>query len=240
MSKATTPEPTWLDLYDYRRRVARLYAEREAALRAGEDEQKTWERWRAQRDALFARHPQSALGLEERRHFGGLRYFPYNPALRVEAILMPETVEEEQELEASGAHAMRFRRAGLARFTLDGAALQLVVYWIDVYGGGLFLPFRDATCGRESYGGGRYLFDTVKGSDFVSLDAGAGVAADTAREMGYQGGRILLDFNYAYNPSCAYDARWVCPLAPNENRLPVEIRAGETMYHSSELAFWHQ
>jgi uncharacterized protein len=234
VDKMAEPAATWLDLYDYRRRVARLYAEREAALRAGEDEQKTWERWRAGRDALFSGHPQSALDVEERRrHFGGLRYFPYNPALRVEATLEPETVEEEQELEASGAHAMRFRRAGLARFTLEGAdaPLQLVVYWIDVYGGGLFLPFRDATSGRESYGGGRYLFDTVKGSDFVSLDAGVGVAADRARDMGYRGGRILLDFNYAYNPSCAYDARWVCPLAPNENRLPVEIRAGELAFH---------
>lgn len=231
MSEATTPGPTWLDLYDYRQRVARIYREREAALRAGDDEQQTWERWRAQRDALFARHPQSALGPEERQRFSGLRYFPYNPALRLEATLEPETMEEEQELEASGVHAMRFRRAGLARFTLDGAALQLVVYWIDVYGGGLFLPFRDATCGRESYGGGRYLFDTVKGSDFVALDAGAGDAADAAREMGYTGGRILLDFNYAYNPSCAYDARWVCPLAPSENRLPVEIRAGELAFH---------
>ena len=232
MYKAAEPEPTWLDLYEYRRRVARIYQEREAALRGGEDEQKTWERWRAGRDALFAGHPQSALGPEERQRFGGLRYFPYNPTLRLEARLEPEIVEEEQTLEASGAHAMRFRRAGLARFTLEGAARQLVVYWIDVYGGGLFLPFRDATCGHESYGGGRYLFDTVKGSNFVSLDAGAGDAANAAREMGYQGGRILLDFNYAYNPSCAYDAHWVCPLAPNENRLPVAIRAGEQAFHS--------
>jgi uncharacterized protein (DUF1684 family) len=231
MSEMAAPGPTWLDLYDYRRRVARIYREREAALRAGEDEQKTWERWRAGRDALFARHPQSALSLEERQRFSGLRYFPYNPALRLEATLEPETVEEEQTLEASGAHVMRFRRAGLARFTLEGTPLQLVVYWIDVYGGGLFLPFRDETCGRESYGGGRYLFDTVKGSDFVALETDAGDAAKAAREMGYNGGRILLDFNYAYNPSCAYDARWVCPLAPNENRLPVAIRAGELAFH---------
>ena len=262
MSEMAVPGPTWLDLYDYRQRVARLYEEREAALRAGEDEQKTWERWRTGRDALFARHPQSALDAEERQRFSGLRYFPYNPALRLEATLEPEMVEEEQTLEASGAHAMRFRRAGLVRFTLDGAGaratngsslppewgesadarrpqapaaegapLQLVVYWIDVYGGGLFLPFRDATCGHESYGGGRYLFDTVKGSDFVSRDAGAGDATNAAREMGYKGGRILLDFNCAYNPSCAYDARWVCPLAPNENRLPVAIRAGELAFH---------
>ena len=107
---------------------------------------------------------------------------------------------------------------------LGGQALELVVYWIDVYGGGLFLPFRDITCPAESYGGGRYLFDSVKGSDFLRLEA-------TPETMGYAGGRILLDFNYAYNPSCAYDPRWTCPLAPNENRLPVAIRAGERKYH---------
>ena len=232
MSELHTPMPTWLDLYDYRLRVARLYQEREAALRAGEDEAAIWQRWRAGRDLLFADHPQSALSVEQHQRFTGLRYFPYNPVLRQEARLEPETAEEELALEASGAHAMRFRRAGRVRFEIDQTPLQLMVYWIDVYGGGLFLPFRDATCGQESYGGGRYLFDTVKGSDFVSLEAGAADATGASQELGYQGGRIILDFNYAYNPSCAYDPRWVCPLAPNENRLPVPIRAGEQAFHS--------
>ncbi len=232
MSEVHPSAPTWLDLYDYRRRVARIYQEREAALRAGEDEQAIWGRWRAGRDALFARHPQSALSLEQRQSFSGLHYFPYNPALRLEAILEPETVEEEQTLEASGAHAMRFLRAGRVSFTIDATPLHLMVYWIDVYGGGLFLPFRDATCGQESYGGGRYLFDTVKGSDFMTVEDGAGDATETMRGLGYAGGGIILDFNYAYNPSCAYDPRWVCPLAPNENRLPVAIRAGERAFHN--------
>ena len=80
--------------------------------------------------------------------------------------------------------------------------------------------------GGETYGGGRYLFDTVKGSDFERLDA---VSGD--EPFGYAGGRIVLDFNYAFNPSCAYDARWVCPLAPNENWLPLAVRAGERVYH---------
>jgi uncharacterized protein (DUF1684 family) len=101
-----------------------------------------------------------------------------------------------------------------------------MVYWVDVYGGGLFLPFRDTTCPSESYGGGRYLFDTVKGSDFLRLDELAGAP------MGYAGGRILLDFNYAYNPSCAYAPEWVCPLAPGENHLPVAIMAGEHKYRA--------
>ncbi len=235
MSERPRPAPTWLDLYDYRQRVARMYQERAAALRAGEDEVKVWQRWREQRDGLFARHPQSALSPEQRQSFTGLRYFPYHLALRLEAVLEPETAEEELSLAASGPHTMRFRRAGRVRFALEGVAWQLTVYWIDVYGGGLFLPFRDATCGQESYAGGRYVFDTVKGSDVVRLDD-TGHVVDMGmvaleRALGYAGGRIVLDFNYAYNPSCAYDARWVCPLAPNENQLPLPIRAGEQAFY---------
>ena len=129
-------------------------------------------------------------------------------------------------LPSSGPHSMPFRLAAHVYFQIAGDELELPVYWIDVYGGGLFLPFRDATCPAESYGGGRYLFDTVKGSDFLREDA---VAEEGP--PGYEGGRIILDFNYAYNPSCAYDPRWVCPLAPRENRLQIEICAGERKYH---------
>ncbi len=235
MSETGAPAPTWLDLYDYRWRVARMYQEREAALRGGEGELSVLRRFRAQKDALFAHHPQSPLSAEQRRSFQGLRYFPYSRALRLEATLEPETAEEELALPASGAHSMRFRCAGRVSFTIEKTPLHLIVYWIDVYGGGLFLPFRDATCGQESYEGGRYLFDTMKGSDFIRLDdVGFGTAPSAKKLMGYSGGRILLDFNYAYNPSCAYDARWVCPLAPNENRLPIPIRAGERAFHQPE------
>ncbi|MGH2487299.1 MAG: DUF1684 domain-containing protein [Ktedonobacterales bacterium] len=225
MSEQNISEPSWLDLYDFRRRTVALYAAREAALHAGEAEPEPLARFRAGKDDLFTRHPQSPFGPEELATFAGLRYFPYDAALRVEATLTPLTEAETDDLPASGAHAMRFRRAARLEFALDGASASLLVYWIDVYGGGLFLPFRDATSGYETYGGGRYLFDTVKGSDFLRLDG-------QERTMGYMGGRVLLDFNYAYNPSCAYDARWVCPLAPNENRLPMRIRAGERMYHA--------
>ncbi|HKV84349.1 MAG TPA: DUF1684 domain-containing protein [Ktedonobacterales bacterium] len=224
MSDRDTTEPTWLDLYDFRRRMAALYAQREAALRGGEGEPGPLARFRAGKDDLFARHPQTPFGPEELAMFGGLRYFPYDAALCVEATLTPLADAEMDDLPASGAHAMRFRRAARLEFALDGAPSSLLVYWIDVYGGGLFLPFRDATSGQETYGGGRYLFDTVKGSDFLRRDG-------HEQTMGYAGGRVLLDFNYAYNPSCAYDARWVCPLAPNDNRLPLPIRAGERNYH---------
>jgi uncharacterized protein len=91
-----------------------------------------------------------------------------------------------------------------------GERLTLGLYWMDGYAGGLFLSFRDATSGKETYGAGRYLFDTAKGAD-----------------LGSDGDRLILDFNFAYNPSCSYDPRWACPLAPPDNRLQVAIEAGE-------------
>ena len=217
---------TWLDLYDWRERVAAMYRDRTAALRAGEAPESVLRRFRAAKDTLFVSHPQSPLSPEGRASFSGLRYFDYDPALRVAATLTPEEAEESVDAPSSGPHAMPLRRAARLDLTLAGTHVQLPVYWIDVYGGGLFLPFRDATCPDESYGAGRYLFDTVKGSVFEHVEP----PALAPGAMGYAGGRIILDFNYAYNPSCAYDVRWVCPLAPRENWLALPIRAGERDY----------
>jgi hypothetical protein len=94
---------------------------------------------------------------------------------------------------------------------LDGAALTL--YWVEGYGGGLFLPFKDLTNGGKTYGGGRYLYDTIKGAD-----------------LGAGNGALVLDFNYAYNPSCAYNPRWICPLPPRENALYAAVEAGELAF----------
>ena len=220
--------PTWLDLYDYRQHVAELYRERNAALRTGEDAAAVCQRFRQQKDSLFASHPQSSLDVEARRSFTGLRYFPYDAAYCVEAILTPARQEPDtaRAVDAVHAEAIPHRRAAYLDFEISEMPVHLTVYWLDVYGGSLFLPFRDATSPDESYGAGRYLFDTVKGSDFMRL----GDTAGTADILGYSGGPILLDFNYAYNPSCAYDAHWVCPLAPRENWLSTAIRAGERNY----------
>ncbi|HKP51232.1 MAG TPA: DUF1684 domain-containing protein [Chloroflexia bacterium] len=230
MDEANTPLPTWLDLYDYRLRVVEMYRERATALRAGEDGAAVCARFRAKKDALFATHPQSVFTPEDRLKFDGLRYFPYNPDFRVEALL--ESVEDAEEFRyATGdSQITPLRRAAKVTCTLANSAVELAVFWIDVYGGGLFLPFRDLTCPDESYGGGRYLFDTIKGSDFIRIPGGA-LASDGTDVTGYAGGPIILDFNYAYNPSCAYDSRWVCPLAPRENWLHVPVRAGERKYH---------
>jgi uncharacterized protein len=194
-----------LDLLDWKRRIFSLYA----AARAEPDAARAAACWRAGRDDLFARHPQSPLPPERRDGYGGLDYFPVDRAARVTT----EVVAAEQrrhELEASAGEPMAFVRFGVARFELAGTACELELYWLDAYGGGLFLPFADATSGRETYGAGRYLLDTVKGAD-----------------LGTDNGRLVLDFNLAYNPSCSYDPRWACPLSPPANRLPIAVRAGE-------------
>ncbi|TMF51696.1 MAG: DUF1684 domain-containing protein [Chloroflexi bacterium] len=210
--------PDFLDLYDYRHRVAAMYRERAEALQSGEDAALVLQRFRVARNALFATHPQSALDEEQRKQFEGLRYFSYNPALSVTANV-ETTIEPALLTVAMNAEeSMTMTKVARLHFTVEGQEVGLSLYWLNIYGGGLFLPFRDTTSPAESYGGGRYLFDTIKGSDFLP------VPGFSEKE------RIVLDFNYAYNPSCAYHYKWVCPLAPLENRLHVPIRAGELKF----------
>jgi uncharacterized protein len=194
-----------LTLLDYRRRVAELYSE----IRAGAEPAQTWRRWRQVRDELFTTHPQSPIPEADRHDFGELCYYDYDPAFRV---LGQYTTREPQsyDIPTSGNQPMRFTRHGAAAFELGGETLNLELYWLDTYGGGLFVPFRDATSGATTYGAGRYLLDTVKGAD-----------------LGVDGDRLVLDFNFAYNPSCSYNPRWICPLAPPANRLSVPVEAGE-------------
>ncbi len=208
----------YLDLHDYRIRVFSLYRDRNVSLIQGENPASVAARFRADRDELFVDHPQSALSAEDKREFRQLAYFPYDPASCVEASVEVEVTPQRLEVQTSGETVMPMNRVATVRFTLADTSLTLSLYWIDVYGGGLFLPFHDLTAPRETYGGGRYLFDTVKGSDYLLL----------SKEP--WGQRILLDFNYAYNPSCAYDYHWACPLAPAENHLDLPIRAGEKVF----------
>ena len=205
----------FLDLYDYRTRVAAMYRVRNRATSAGENAERVCESFRVARDELFASHPQSALDEAQRAHFEGLKYFPYNPAMRVVAEVDAHVEPAVLTVPKNAEESMTMTRVAHLSFTLDGQQATLAMYWLNIYGGGLFLPFRDATSPAESYGGGRYLFDTIKGSDFLLAPGASGLE------------RIVLDFNYAYNPSCAYNSRWVCPLAPVENRLAIAIRAGE-------------
>ena len=208
----------YLDLYDYRCRVAAIYRERNRAILAGEDNELVLRGFRAARDELFANHPQSSLDEEQRKTFKGLRYCPYNPTLRFVVDIDTHVEPTRQVIAMNANELMSMITAGRVHFTVEQEAVALSVYWLDVYGGGLLLPFRDTTCPDKSYGGGRYLFDTIKGNDFLPVPGVNGWK------------RIMLDFNYAYNPSCAYNDAWICPLAPVENRLHVPIRAGELKY----------
>jgi uncharacterized protein len=194
-----------LELLDWKRRVFALYAE----VRAASDPEAAWRRWRDVRDELFRDHPQSPLPPERRAGFGGLPFFDYDPALRVLADVEPAD-GTQLAIGSSGEEPVLFRHFGTARFDLGAGPRELGLYWLEGYGGGVFLPFADKTRGAETYGAGRYLLDTVKGADLGEAD-----------------GRLVLDFNFAYNPSCAYDPRWICPLTPPQNRLDAAVRAGE-------------
>jgi uncharacterized protein len=194
-----------LELLEWKRRVFALY---QRVRETGEPEE-AWRDWRATRDDLFANHPQTPLPPEARERFEGLPYFDYDPGLRVLADVT-EAEPRRYEIGTSGEGAYAFTRFATAEFELGGEPRSLELYWLEGYGGGLFLPFADATSANETYGAGRYLFDTVKGAD-----------------LGTDGERLVLDFNFAYNPSCSYDPSWVCPLATRANRLGASVRAGE-------------
>ena len=192
-----------LELLDYRRRTSELYAE-VRALRI-RDAVAAHRLWREVRDELFRSHPQSALPPLERERFHGLAYHDYDPAFAFSAAVRP-LPEERRDVGTSTGGVIPFVRFGAVDLPLG----TLEVLSLDAYSGGVFLPFRDATSGRTTYGGGRYLLDTAKGADLGSV-----------------GDVLVVDFNFAYHPSCHYDPQWVCPLAPPANRLDAVIAAGE-------------
>jgi uncharacterized protein (DUF1684 family) len=222
-----------LELADWRRRVADLYTAVRAE--AEDDPEAAWEVWRETREALFRKHSQSPVPAADRRAFRA-RHWPYDPLLRFEVALDPAESAAEAATPTpatadgfggfAGFGGMRlvlpistggeeaFTRIGRVEVPFNEGARTLGLYWMAGYAGGLFLPFRDATNGGETYGAGRYLLDTAK-----SADLGPGAAART----------LVVDFNFAFHPSCAFDPRWSCPLAPPENGLDIRIEAGERL-----------
>jgi uncharacterized protein len=196
-----------LALLDWRRRVAELYAE----IRSTPDPGVAWKRWNEERSRLFREHPQSPVRQAERAAYDGPHVFQYDPSRRAVASLA-DAAPLRFELPTSDGGVMAFTRFARAHFTIDAIELGLDLYWLDGYAGGLFLPFADTTSGGETYGAGRYVLDTAKGAD-----------------LGEENRRLVLDFNFAYQPSCSYDPRWSCPLAPAANRLGVAVRAGERL-----------
>jgi hypothetical protein len=192
-----------LTLLDWRRRVARLYAE----VRAEPDPAAAHEHWRRTRDGLLRDHPQSPVPAGRRAGYPGAPVAAYDPALRFEVAVDTDVPPGRLEAVTGTDGIVRFDRIG--RVHLPGGG-DLDVWWLAAYGGGVFVPVKDASAGTLTYGGGRYLLDTVKGAD-----------------LGGGGGHLILDFNFAYNPSCAYNPAWACPLAPHGNTLTRPLVAGE-------------
>jgi uncharacterized protein (DUF1684 family) len=192
-----------LSLLGWRRTVAALYAD----IRGDPDPHRAWQRWREARDELFATHPDSPIPADERASFTGLRYGEYDPALHFQLPVEP-AAPERVEVPTATDGVVPFERFGRVRLPALGT---LDVWWLDSYGGGVFIPVKDPN--PDTYGGGRYLIDTVKGAD-----------------LGSYGGRLVIDLNFAYNPSCAYDSKWSCPLAQPGNTLDVPLSVGELTY----------
>jgi uncharacterized protein len=159
---------------------------------------------RQEKDDFFKTHPQSPLTPEQQQDFAGLSYFPENPALDLEVEVTPITPPETIEMQTSTGDVQRYHRHGLFTFEVDGQLAELTIYAGEH---GYFLPFVDALANQETYGAGRYLEPEPLG-----------------------GHRFHVDFNLAYNPYCAYNPNWSCPLTPFENRLKISIRAGEKVF----------
>ena len=200
-----------LTLLDWRRRVAAMYADVRATPRPIRTA--ALARFRTAKDRLFREHP----GLTHPRdgpaeRVRGTPLLGARPGSPLRGHAGAARADRRPSPPASAAKTFALRTIGRVRLPIG----ELEVYWIEVYGGGIFVPFRDATAGTETYGAGRYLLDTVKGADLGGDEHG-----------------LVLDFNYAYHPSCAYDPIWSCPLAPRANWLEVPVRAGERLLPES-------
>jgi len=160
--------------------------------------------FRKEKDEFFERHPQSPLTPEQKRGFVGLQYFPENDALRLEVQAEPLMDQQPMQMQTSTGGVQTYVRHACFNIQFDGQEAELTIYQNE---SGYFLPFVDSLAGKETYPAGRYL-----------------------EPESVPGNRFLVDFNLAYNPYCAYNEMWSCPITPAENRLKVPIRAGEKLF----------
>jgi uncharacterized protein (DUF1684 family) len=234
-----------LQLADWRRRISELYAE--VRKLASTDPAAAWDHLRLIRERLYREHPSSPVTPDSRAAFVA-GHFTYDPNLRFELPVRPTEMSETADRAGEGravsgsasgsgsgpdlatrlgrglgaglalpisvGQPISFDRVGWLDVPFASGVRRLALFWLPEYSGGFFLPFRDATNGAATYGGGRYLIDSAKGAD---------LGGDPAR------GTVIVDFNFAYHPSCAFDPRWSCPLSPPENRLDIEVRTGELL-----------
>jgi uncharacterized protein (DUF1684 family) len=229
VTEATEDELDKLELADWRRRVSDLYAEVRAS--AATNPGAAWDHWREVREWLYRNHSQSPVPAAERASFRA-HHWPYDPALRFELKVVRDAPDAPAAAAApigglsfgggfgslllpmSTGGEQSFTRIGFIDVPFAAGERRLGLYWMAGYAGGLFLPFRDGTNGAETYGAGRYLLDAAKSAD---------LGGDAAQ------GTLVLDFNFAYQPSCSFDPRWSCPLSPPENRLDIRVEAGERL-----------
>lgn len=196
-----------LEIADWRRRVHAGYAR----VREADTPWDGFASWRTMRDEMFTAHTQSPLPSDDPLRSSGIPYYPYDPALRFHARLEPEADGIVHEVPSANDGTITMRRIGRVALP-DPVGATLDVWWLAQYGGGIFLPLRDGTSGRETYGGGRYLLDTAKGADLGSTPEG-----------------LVIDLNFCYHPSCRYNPAWECPLAPEGNTIDIPIHAGERL-----------
>lgn len=195
---------------DWRRRVFGMYAS--VRRMAATDPATAHAHWISCRNDLFSSHPATPLLPEDRDTFTGLPVVAYDPDWRYELPIIPAAEARRMDVETGTDGVVPFELLGAVHVPFVGS---LDVWRLASYGGGIFVPVKDALAGKPggTYGGGRYLIDTVKGADL-------GIDADDEATL-------VLDFNFAYNPSCAYDPAWACPLAQAGNTLPVDVPVGE-------------
>jgi uncharacterized protein len=196
-----------LEIANWRRRVHALYA----AVREEPDPRRGHHTWQVGRDDLFRNHPQSPLPAGHPGRKAGLPYWPYNPDLRFELPLVRLPGGRQHVVESDSDEATVLRAIGRVDIPTP-VDMAVTVWWAQQYGGGVFLPVRDQTAGTTTYGGGRYLLDTVKGADL-----GGSLAT------------LVIDLNFLYHPSCCYSDKWKCPLAPAENTIEIPVCAGERL-----------
>ena len=196
-----------LDVVDWRRRVATLYAQ----VRATSQPDAAHSTWVTGRDTLLRTHPASPVPVDARHDYPGAHIAPYDADYRFVVPLEPPSAPAHRDVATGTDGVVGFALAG--RVTLPEIG-ELDVWWLTGYGGGLFLPIKDSTSGRLTYGGGRYVLDTAKGAD-----------------LGGDERALVVDLNFAYQPSCAYDPAWACPLPGAGNTVKTPVPVGELASH---------
>jgi uncharacterized protein (DUF1684 family) len=198
--------PSTYQLADWRLQIQSLYA----VLRAFDNAEDAWELWKARRNELFATHPSSPLSSSQKEKFRGVKVFDYDPAMRFEVgIHQKSGPVQYQNIGPDG--SAHFQQLGETDGLRPSLGQELAIYWMLGYGGGLFIPFRDASNGKETSKCGRFLVDAIKGADL-------GMSRD---------GKLILDFNFCYHPSCVWNERYVSPTAPDGDKFDISILAGE-------------